>query len=170
MGRSKRIYTEADKAAVYVALTVNDGNIRRTSLNTAVPESTIREWRDAWKNGEPTPDPDLIEGSATEFIEEAEGVRDLALRTLRQQIEKGEVKAAQLVATVGMLEDKIRLGRGLATSRSETVHSLPEPEEYMDALREYLVDALKQHKEREQDILKVGDWNEVHEPTPTTAE
>lgn len=159
---AKRIYTDEQRASVYFALQVNNDNIARTSRNTGVPEATVRDWRATWeRDGVPPEILNISEAVASDFVEAAEEVRDLALDTLRQQIVRGEVKAAQLIATVGVLEDKIRLGKGLATSRSETVHAV-DPAAIRKELEAYVLGALEAEAEREQDIIDA----EFEEITP----
>ena len=149
-----RRYTDRDRANVYVAMTVNNGNIARSARDTAVPEATIRDWRDTWdRDGGPSSDVlALAAGAATDFVIDASRIRDKALAALERLIDQGEVKPAQLVATIGMSEDKIRLAEGLATSRSETVQTLPSANELREKLKEYVLDALRVTDERDKDI------------------
>lgn len=151
---ARRTYTDQDRANVYVAMRVNDGNIARSSRDTGVPEATVRDWRDTWeRDGGPTAEVlELAAGAATDFVIDATRVRDKALAELERQIDAKEVKPAQLIAAVGMAEDKIRLAKGLATSRSETVQKLPDPEELRSKLAEYIIDALSKADERDEDI------------------
>lgn len=151
---AKRTYTDRDRANVYVALRVNSDNIARSSRDTGVPEATIRDWRDMWvrDGGAPQEIIELAAGAATDFVIDATRVRDKAIAELERLIDSGEVKPAQLVATIGMTEDKIRLAKGLATSRSETVQTLPDPEELRDMLGRYIVETLAKTDERDADI------------------
>lgn len=159
---AKRTYSDEQRANVYFALQVNNDNIARTSRDTGVPEATVRDWRATWeRDGVPPEVLNVSENIATDFVEAAEEVRDLALDELRRQIVAGEVKAAQLIATVGVLEDKIRLGKGLATSRSETVHAV-DPAAIRKELEAYVLDAINTEAEREQDIIDA----EFEEITP----
>lgn len=151
---ARRTYTDQDRANVYVAMRVNDGNIARSSRDTGVPEATVRDWRDTWERegGPSTEVLELAAGAATDFVIDATRVRDKALAELERQIDAKEVKPAQLIAAVGMAEDKIRLAKGLATSRSETVQKLPDPEELRSKLAEYIIEALSKADERDEDI------------------
>lgn len=153
MAARKRIYSDEQKAAVYFALEVNNGNVLRTSRDTGIPETTVRDWNREWqRDGVPMDILNISQEVAQDFIDAAENVRDLALSELRRQIEAREVKAAQLIATVGVLEDKIRLGKGLATSRSETVHTV-DAAALREELEGYVLRALDAESEREQDII-----------------
>lgn len=151
---AKRTYTDQDRANVYVALRVNNDNIARSSRDTSVPEATIRDWKNAWERdgGAPQEILELAAGAATDFVIDATRVRDKALLELERLIDNREVKPAQLIAAVGMSEDKIRLAKGLATSRSETVQRLPDPEELRAKLHEYIVETLVKTDERDADI------------------
>lgn len=154
---ARKLYNDADKAGVLVSLTVNDNNIKRTHRDTGIPESTIRDWRAEWdRDGVP---PELLEVSetiATDVLGEMEEVRDLALVALKAAIKSGDLKNEKLITVIGVLEDKIRLGKGLVTSRSETVQSLPDPKELQELLGGYIRDSLDLAKKREEEIEKVG--------------
>ena len=151
---AKRTYTDQDRANVYVAMRVNNENIARSSRDTTVPEATIRDWRDTWARdgGPPQEVLELAAGTATDFVIDATRVRDKALAELERQIDARDVKAAQLIAAVGMAEDKIRLAKGLATSRSETVQTLPDAEKLRELMQGYVRDTLLATDERDQDI------------------
>lgn len=151
---SKRTYTDQDMANVYVALRVNNDNIARSSRDTGVPQSTVRDWRETWSRdgGAPEHILELAAGAATDFVIDATRVRDKALAALERMIDSGEVKPAQLVATIGMSEDKIRLAKGLATTRSETVQTLPDPEKLRAMLGTYITETLAKTDERDADI------------------
>jgi len=72
-------------------------------------------------------------------------VREQAMRKLEELIPEAEVKQLSAIATVvGIMDDKIRLASGLATKRTETVHTLPSKEdikELMSGFSEGLVAA-----------------------------
>jgi hypothetical protein len=80
-----------------------------------------------------------------EFIAHASSVRETAMRKLEELIPQAEVKQLSAIATVvGIMDDKIRLANGLATKRTETVHTLPSREdmrELMSGFSEGLVAA-----------------------------
>lgn len=150
-------YSDDDKAAVYVALMVNQNNIKRTARDTGIPASTVRDWRTTWeREGVPPELLEVSEGIATDFTDEAEEVRDLALTKLKAAIQTGDLKSEKLITVIGVLEDKIRLAKGLATSRTETVQALPPPEELKELFSGYIRDSLDQAKQREEDIVEVG--------------
>lgn len=152
MGRSRR-YTDDDKVMVYIALTSNDNNIKRTSRDTGVPMQTIREWRAKWQEeGPPIADEAMAEIS-NDFVARAERVRDMLLEKFEAEVRAGTLKAEKMPVAIAILDDKIRLHRGLATSRSETVHALPPPEELTAIFAGHIAKALTQAREREQDII-----------------
>lgn len=160
---ARRLYTDEERAAVYVALAVNDGNVARSSRDTGVAESTVRDWKQTWDaEGVPLEIQNLADSIATGFVHDAERVRDKALKALEQAIDAGEVKSQNLITVVGVLEDKIRLGKGLATSRKETVHSLPDPQEVQNQLAGAVLAVLEAARDRELDIIDA----EVVEASP----
>lgn len=151
---SRRIYSDEERASVYVALAVNDGNVARSARDTGIAESTVRDWKQTWeREGVPLEVQALADSIATGFVADAERVRDKALKALELAIDTGELKNDKLITVVGVLEDKIRLGKGLATSRSETVHSLPDPQEVQHQLAAAVLQVLSTAKERELDII-----------------
>lgn len=147
---ARATYTDEQRARAYVVLTTNQGNIKRTARDTSLPESTIRRWRDEWEEDGP-PDTSLVAEATGDFVQEAERVRDAALAEMERKIPAATPSA--LVAMVGMLTDKIALARGLATSRSETVHSLPPAEEIARTLGAVLQGALAAAQSRSEDII-----------------
>ena len=148
----KSPYTEQDKARVFVCLRANAGNIKRTSRDTGITSSTIRRWRDEWETNQVTPpDVSLVAVEATGFIEDAERVRNKALSELERKIPTATPSA--LVATVGMLSDKIALVRGLATTRVEHHHQLPAPEEVKELIQGFVRGAIEASHARQGEII-----------------
>lgn len=126
----KRSYTHYDRAAVFAALEVNQGNVKRTARETNIPVSTVRDWKREWENGEVPEDvkavlPEVIE----DIVEALSRVRDKGLLELERAIDAHELKGSALVAAVGMLTDKIRLYKGQATQVREERMELPPSEE-----------------------------------------
>lgn len=148
-----------------MTLTVNDGNVKRTARGLAVPESTVRRWRDMWRDDGP-PDLDVVEEAATTFVIEAERVRDRALQILDGKLEGATPSA--LVAVVGVLTDKVAVARGLATSRTEHIQALPPPEEIAKSLAQVLQGAIAAAQERQSDISD-AEFTEVNETLPELA-
>jgi ribosomal protein L22 len=52
-----------------------------------------------------------------------------------------------------MLQDKVSIAKGLATSRTETVHALPSPQEMAEVLGAVLKGAIQSAQERDLDII-----------------
>lgn len=147
---SRKTYTPEQLAHAYVVLETNQGNVKRTARDCNLPESTIRRWRDLWLEDGP-PDLEAVAIEATDFIEDAERVRDKALKTLEGKLDSATPSA--LVATIGMLQDKVSIARGLATSRHETVLALPSSQEIAETLGAVLQGAIQAAKARDHDIL-----------------
>ncbi len=152
----RRIYTDEDRARAYIVYTANGGNVKRTSRDAGVPSTTLRDWIKEWEENPPAVD--LVEQAAGDFLADAERVRDKALVQLEAKL--GDATPSALVATVGMLTDKINLTKGLATSRNETVHALPSPAEMAEALTAAFQGALQAAKQRDLEIIDA----EVIEP------
>lgn len=146
----RRQYSEEDKARVFVTLTANSGNVKRTARDCGIPISTVRRWKEEWESQGP-PDTSVVEVAVGEFLDDAERVRHKALRTLEEKLPDATPSA--LVATVGMLTDKIHVVKGIATSRQETVHTLPPAEEIARTLSSAFTAAIEAARARDADIV-----------------
>lgn len=146
------MYTEDERARAYIVFATNNGNMRRTSRDTAIPVSTLHKWAADWDIN--PPDVADIEAAAGDFLDSAKRVRDAALLELERKLPKATASA--LVATVGMLQDKISIASGLATSRQETVHTLPPAEDIANVLGAALQAALSAARERDTEIIDAG--------------
>lgn len=136
-------WTVEDKASAYVQWVMNERNVRKTCRETGVPHGTLRHWVKDWEeNGPPEGGMNAVEHAAQGFVHQASRVRQQALSKLEELIPDAEVKQLSAVATVvGIMDDKIRLASGLATKRTETVHTLPSRED-MKELMSGFVDGL----------------------------
>jgi len=144
---SRRVeWSDEDKAVAYVNWVANEKNVRKTARECGIGHTTLAYWAKDWeKNGPPDKIEDKIASNAYEFIHHANSVREKAMRKLEELIPEAEVKQLSAIATVvGIMDDKIRLATGLATKRTETVHTLPSKEdmrELMSGFSEGLVAA-----------------------------
>jgi transposase-like protein len=146
-GRAK--YTDQDKASVFVVLTANDGNVKRTSRETGVPENTVRRWRDEWKKEGP-PETDVVEEAVGDFVGDAERVRNKALLAIEKKIP--DAKVSELNNTVGILTDKIDRARGLV-DRRVVEHQLPSPDDIRAALGTFAAEMQRMAQQREAEIV-----------------
>jgi len=136
MHKSRTEWSDEDRAAVYVAWISNDKNIRATARQCGMNHTTVAYWVKQWeKDGPPENLDDKIRANAYEFVHHASSVREKAMRKLEELIPEAEVKQLSAIATVvGIMDDKIRLAQGLATKRTETVHTLPTREEMKELM------------------------------------
>lgn len=147
----KSQHSEDDKARVFVCLRANQGNVKRTARDTGINPATVRRWKIAWEaNEDSVPDVSLVAVEATNFVAEAERVRDKALSELERKIPSATPSA--LVAMVGMLTDKVALVRGLATTRVEHTHTLPAPEELQELVQGFVRGAITAAQERREEL------------------
>lgn len=161
----RRTYNEEDRARVFVALTVNDGNVKRTSRDVDVPIATVRMWKKDWEKSPPSPEIISAAGAQAEaFVADATRARDKALREWEAKVDAGEVDAKTLLVGVGILTDKINLAKGLATSRTESSRSQLDPAEIRELAAGAVQGALRAAIERQQEIEE-ADW----EPAPLKA-
>lgn len=127
---AKRSYTDEDRAAVRLALEVNKGNVKASSRDTGVPYMTVSNWKAQWaKEGTPPAVQEATIAVANDFVETGVRVRDYALRKIEELLPLATVKDLRSLSTlVGILDDKVRLAQGLATSRREDVVIHIDPE------------------------------------------
>ncbi len=151
MARTRATYTDAALANLYVTLVTNEGNVKRTSRDTGMPESTVRRYKQMWEQEGP-PKLDDIEQAVTDYLTEAEETRNLALSKMKERIEKGDGTLAQLATVFGVLSDKIDRARGLADRRVEHVHALPSPDDIRATLGALVQSVQAGHIIREEEI------------------
>lgn len=154
-GRTR--YSDSDKARVANVLAMNDGNIKRTSRETGVPENTVRDWRNAWaKDGPPATVEQLRTAELDRYVEATSRVRDLALQRLEEVIPDTK-SARELATTFGILDDKLTRAKGLPTSRQEQVglSITMTPDALGTALSAWAEQAAIQSAQRRADIIEV---------------
>lgn len=155
-----RVYSNQDKARVYVILATNEGNVKRTARESGVPEATVRRWKREFEvSGPPVMEEDLL-AEIGDFLEEGERVRWKALKVLDHKI--ADAKPSELITVIGVLTDKIDRARGLAIGKVEHVHALPSPDEIRDSLSAAFQGVLEAAKQRQEEIIDA----EIHELPP----
>lgn len=162
---SRATYTDADRAQVYVVLTTNDGNVKRTARDTGVPENTVRRWKREWEENGP-PSTEAVEVAVGEFLTEAVTVRDDALHVIKLKLQllkkdASKAKLAELTTVVGVLDDKITRASGLATSRTEHVHALPPGDQLVAPLLEAFKAVQQLTAQREGEVIEDAEFSEV---------
>lgn len=152
---ARRVYTPEDKAAAFVALRIHDGNIGRASRETGIPEQTLRNWRQEWEtSGLPQEIEEVAEKVADDIVSAYEHVRSLAVEQLSAALRRGDVKPRELATIIGILDDKIVRAKGLATSRQEVVHTLPDAKVVREIMTSLVRGALEAAAERDQELLE----------------
>lgn len=158
-----RTYSDEERSGVYHALTIYDGNVKRTARSTGVPEQTVRDWKKHWEKEPPSAElVELGQPVTDEFLGRAIVIRDKAMGLLEQKIEDGDVSARDLITTIGVTTDKIRLIQGQPTSRNETVSAV-DPKQLGKALVELAAGAIEAAQERAADIDVVIEDAEIVE-------
>lgn len=155
---SKRTeWTDEDKAAAYVIWVSNDKNIRATARQCGIGHTTIAYWVKQWeKDGPPERLDDKIRANAYEFVHHASSVREQAMKKLEELIPEAEIKQLGTLATVvGIMDDKIRLAQGLATKRTETVHTLPTREEMKELMGGFADSLVSAAEDRASEVVEI---------------
>lgn len=151
---AKAAYTDQDMARLYVVLTTNEGNVKRTARDTAIPESTVRRYKKLWEDEGPPKIEQEIAEAVTEYASEMEKTADLALKRMHERLERDEGTLPQIATVFGVLRDKIDRTRGIADKRVEHVHSLPSPDEIRKTLGALVMGAQAGHLAREEEIIE----------------
>lgn len=153
-------YTDEEKAKVLNILDINDGNVKRTARDTGVAEQTIRDWKKTWEaGGVPATVQAALPAAQGEFADDAERVRNLMLNNLEAAVLNNTLSGRDLIVGIGVLTDKLRLSRGEATSRSETVSTPPTADAIGEAVNKYLAATFAAGEERDVEI-EDADWTE----------
>lgn len=155
---SKRTeWTDEDKAAAYVIWISNDKNVRATARQCGIGHTTIAYWVKQWeKDGPPERLDDKIRANAYEFVHHASNVREQAMKKLEELIPEAEIKQLGTLATVvGIMDDKIRLAQGLATKRTETVHTLPTREEMKELMSGFADNLVSAAEDRASEVVEI---------------
>jgi len=156
---SKRTeWTDEDKAAAYVIWISNDKNIRATARQCGIGHTTVAYWVKQWeKDGPPEKLDEKIRANAYEFVHHASAVRQKAMDKLESLIPEAEIKQLGTLATVvGIMDDKIRLAQGLATKRTETVHTLPTKEEMKELMSGFADSLVSSAEDRASEVVEIA--------------
>ena len=171
-GTSK--YTDDDRASVLALLSVNDGNVKRTSRESGVAEQTVRDWKKSWeRGGVPATVQATLPSALDDFSTKAESIRDRMLDSLEALVLNDDLSGRDLIVGIGVLTDKLRITRGEATSRTEnTVQHVLSPQELGKRVQEALDHALDAGVHRDVEILD-AEWDEQADlselnPSPST--
>jgi transposase-like protein len=150
-------WSDADKAAAYVIWIGNDKNVRRTCRDAGVPHGTLRYWVKEWEEqGPPEAVEEKIPEEAYQFVKHASRVRKKAMDKLEELIPEAESKQLSAIATVvGIMDDKIRLANGLATKRTETVHTLPTREDMKELMSGFAEGLVGAAEDRARDTIEI---------------
>lgn len=144
----KRFYTDDEKAAGLLALTTHDGNTRRASRDTGIPEATLRNWKRNWDNqgGPPAAVSEPAAEKASDFVAQATTVRDEALAMIRHKLP--EAKVGELNAVVGTLDDKITRAAALARGGKDDAPKQIDARAAGELLAGFVGEAMRQAQER----------------------
>lgn len=152
-GRAR--YTEDQKKEVFLALTFNEGNVKKTARETGIPEQTVRNWKKEWTGGaaKPVSDEQLDEIRAA-WVEKAIDVRAKLLLSIEADVDENALSPRDKLTAFGILDDKIARAQGLDRARSGEVHiHLPSPDELRQGLASLVVGAIQGVQQRTEDII-----------------
>ena len=157
MAKNRTEWDDEAKAAAYVVWISNGRAVRQTARETGIPHNTIAYWARGWeKNGPPDNLSEKISNNVYEFLNHASNVREQAMKKLEELIPQAEVKQLSAIATVvGIMDDKIRLASGLATKRTETVHTLPTRDEMKELMSGFADNLVSAAEERASEVIVI---------------
>lgn len=147
-----RRLTEADKANVVATLAANGGNVKRTARELGLGPATVRRYRDQYAHGT-GPSTGLVVAAVGVFVDDAERIRNKALMMLEQRIDAGTIKPSELITTLGVLDDKIRLAKGLHTQQVNHTATLPSADDLREALGPIVQGAIEAAGRRHDEIV-----------------
>jgi transposase-like protein len=145
-------YSEQDKARVFLALAANDGNVKRTARETGVPETTVRNFKREFEDNPPSQELVRQEFETGDYVAELETLRKELSVALRRKIP--DMTGHQLAVSYGIIDDKLTRARGLATSRTEHVHTLPSAEELALAGQMLATGAIEAARQRQAELAE----------------
>lgn len=152
---ARKLYSDEEKAFVYLTLVTNDWNIYRTAKDTGIPRGTIQDWKQIWeKEGVPPELEEIASQVATSFVEDAEKVRNAALKVLYDRVRTNDITTKDLYMIVGILDDKITRGRTLVKRSEPLVVELPDIKELSNNLGMFLHQALEAAQTRQGEIIE----------------
>jgi hypothetical protein len=161
---ARTTYTDQDLARLYVVLTTNEGNVKRTSRDTGLPESTVRAYKKKWETEGPPKIEEEIAAAITDYVGEMEKTRDLALQRMHERLLDDKGTLPQIATVFGVLTDKIDRAKGIGSEHTvHHQHHLPSPDEIRATLGSLVQGALVAHQQREEDI---EDAEFTEQPTP----
>lgn len=166
----RRSYTEADKALVFAELEMSNGNIKRTARHLNMPVSTVRSFRDKWREeGLPNEVAEAIPVVVGEFIADAERIRDKLLVALEDAVDRGQMKPREIVTALGVLTDKIRAAKGLDTRKVEHTLSLPDAQQMRELFAGVIGEVVGAAETRNQELEDADIIDGTWEPAETKA-
>ena len=128
--RKRRRYTDDDRATALAVLDSNNGNLSRTSKETGISISTLRNWRD-------DPHPDLAELGNQKRAALSDLWEEVARTYIGRALNEAAVKdtGAQSAITVAAIAtDKLQLLQGKPTEINRHEHNeRATPERALDA-------------------------------------
>lgn len=164
-GGRRKTYDSQVLAAMYIELTANNGNVKRTARTMGIPDSTVRSYKARWDEaGPPLEVMEKVEAQATAYEDELERMARKTLTEYERMLDAQQVRPAQLVAGIGVFTDKARAVRGLAGAHVQ--HTLTVDVAHVAGQVSDLVrDALSSTAQRDLEIAD-ADVVEVDEPPP----
>ena len=167
---ARATYSDEDRARVFLALTVNQGNVKRSARDTQVPVSTVRLWKQDWeKQGGPSQEIVVAaQAQAEEFVEDAERIRHKALLEYERKVDEKDVSAKDLMVGVGVLSEKINMARGLANKQPQDQQVTIDKSAMREIAAGFVIGALEDARRRENEIQGViveqADYEALPEP------
>jgi len=145
------------QARFWLGYIQSDGNLSGSAKRAGVSRDTAYKWLNDWQpNGGP-PDDVLkaLQDDTDDWLHEAESARLEAVRALRKLMRTPDnfegVKLKNLAIVIGVLDDKIKNTKGIATKRTEntTVLQVPGKDEMRELLSEFAGDMVQAATKRQ---------------------
>lgn len=168
----EKSYTEAEKAEILAVFVNNGKNVKKTcrdyvqSGGSLTPQTLRRWWKAFEKNPEDYPViADVIQTSTEEFIERTTNIVNLGTEIVEQNltrirdnnVELSPADILKLQTATGIAVDKLRLSRGEATRRTESLNTVVAvtSEEIAASITASITSAITEGRKRDEEVIQI---------------
>ena len=157
-------HTDEDKALVYQALLLHDGNARQASNDTGINQHTVVAWRKLWNDGGvPEEITAAIATANGPLAIRLEDLRDKLLDRIKALVMNGEGSLRDLTGAVKTVSDLIAVEKGQATSIKQTQVVLPQLEDVEERIALHVAKMAADAEQRNHEVKDYIDCNIIEE-------
>jgi hypothetical protein len=116
--RTRRRYSDQERADAMMVLTANQGNLAATAIDTGIPYHTLRHWAAGDRHPEAT---QMAKEKMPPLADRLEEIASLLAEGMDDPLKIRKAPLNQIAVALGVLIDKVRLLRGQATGSADGV-------------------------------------------------